>query len=189
MARGKARSVIAGPGIHARLRSVSQAVLGQFQNAFRALKAIHLGSLRSQAEPHVDRNLAVLEQRAVHVRHVPAVFPAQDASHRHRLPGRLVDAQHVLHSAHQVDQQIARHAGAVFLPATPARKDQGIEVPLGHGSLPGVPIERLRGKIGAAADTPRLRWDRCVPANPPPASGRRARPAPPVPSPWRRSPN
>src|ERR1700730_2096294 len=44
---GKARSVIAWAGIHARLRSVGETELGQLQDAFRALETIDFRSLRA----------------------------------------------------------------------------------------------------------------------------------------------
>ena len=62
-----------------------------------------------------------------------------------------------MHSADQVDQQVAGDAGAVFLPAAPAREKQGIEGALGDGALPGVPVESLRGQIGGRRILPGTR--------------------------------
>src|SRR6267142_892298 len=46
-----------------------------------------------------------------------------------------------------MDEEIAGDAGAVFLPAAPARENFCVEGALGNGALPGVPIESLRGAI------------------------------------------
>src|SRR5439155_20579393 len=41
----------------------------------------------------------------------------------------------------------AGHTGAIFLPAAPACEQQWIESPLWNGTLPRIPVERLRRKI------------------------------------------
>src|SRR5467141_3445913 len=46
-----------------------------------------------------------------------------------------------------MDEEIAGDAGAVFLPAAPARENSCVEGALGNGTLPGVPIESLRRAI------------------------------------------
>src|SRR5207302_10685356 len=83
----------------------------------------------------------------VNVGHVAAIFPAQDSAHSHGSFRRLVDAKHIHHAADEVDEQIAGYASAVFLPAPPAREQEWIESPLWNGTLPRVPVERVRRTI------------------------------------------
>src|SRR5207237_3847258 len=82
----------------------------------------------------------------MHVRHIATVFPAANAAHRHRLRRRLIHAGHEHHPAHEVDEQVAGDAGAVFFPTAPTREDEGIERDLRRDcTLPGVPVE-IRGR-------------------------------------------
>src|SRR5438876_5775555 len=54
-----------------------------------------------------------------------------------------------------MDEKIAGEAGAVFLPATPARENIGIEGDLGNVTLPCVPIEICGRDIGRRRIFPR----------------------------------
>src|SRR5438128_1252410 len=135
--------VVAGTRIPPGLRRVSQPELGHFEDALRSLETVGLGHLGTEVESHIDGNVAVLEQARVNVRHVATIFPAQNPSHGHCALGRLIPTQDEHHSAHQVYQEIASHAGTVFLPAPPACKDFWTERPLRHRALPRVPVAVL----------------------------------------------
>src|SRR6266850_681026 len=82
------------------------------------------------------------------IRHVTAIGPAENSAGGHDAARRLVPAEHVVHAADEVNKEIAGDAGAVFLPAAPARENSCVEGALGNGALPGVPIESLRRAIG-----------------------------------------
>src|SRR5882672_6896320 len=81
------------------------------------------------------------------IRHVAAIGPAENSAGGHDAARRFVPAEHVVHAADEVNKEIAGDAGAVFLPAAPARENFSIEGTLGDGALPGVPIESLRCAI------------------------------------------
>src|SRR2546421_1182604 len=144
----KTVSVVTWRCIHSRLRNVRQRELGQLQNSLRPLEPINLRSLRTQIETHIHRHFAILKESCVNVRHIAAIFPAQNSAHGHDTFRGLINADNILHAAYQVDQKIARHPGAILLPTTPAGKNLGIEWPFRHHSLPGIPIESLWRKIG-----------------------------------------
>src|ERR1700751_472475 len=91
----------------------------------------------------------------MNVGHVATIFPSQDSAHSHGSLWRLVDAEHIHHAADTMHEQIAGHAGTVFLPATPACEEQRIEIPLWNGTLPGIPVERFRRKIERRGILPR----------------------------------
>src|SRR4029077_17521744 len=99
----------------------------------------------------VDRDFAVLEERGVNVGHVAAVFPAEDAAGREDALRRLVETEHEHHAADEVNEEIASDAGAVFLPAAPAREIFGghIGIPglMRSCALPGFPIESFQREI------------------------------------------
>ena len=73
--------------------------------------------------------------------------------------GRFVDAEHEHHAADEMHEKIAGDAGAVFLPAAPAReifrRHVGIPGFLRRGALPGVPIEICGREIGWRRILPR----------------------------------
>ncbi len=100
-----------------------------------------------RSEPYINRNAVIVEQYSVEVRHVAAIFQAEDAAHRRRRPRNLVPAQRHQHAADQVHHQISGHARAISLPAAPAREVKGIERNLRRIVEPGIPIQRLRRKI------------------------------------------
>jgi len=75
------------------------------------------------------------------VRHVAAILPAEDSAQRRSRDGRFVPPQREQHSTDQVDHQVAAHARAVLLPATPAREAVFIEWDLGRIVQPRVPIQ------------------------------------------------
>src|SRR5438309_1695387 len=147
-----AGSVVAGRFVFTGLREVSDVVFGDFENALGTLEAINLRRLAAEIEAQINGSAAVIEKRGVNVGHVAAVLEAQDIAESHGALGRLVPAEHEGHAADEMDKKIAGEAGAVFLPAAPAREILGshVRIPsaLGGVALPGVPIEVAEGKIG-----------------------------------------
>src|SRR5438128_11835069 len=91
---------------------------------------------------------AIIEQCGVNIRHVAPVLPAQDPACCQGPLWRLIQAEHEEHATDEVNHEIAGDTGPIFLPAAPTRKEFGIERTFWHVALPGVPIDRLRGKIG-----------------------------------------
>ena len=114
----------------------------------RPLEAHDLRTLRPQVEPCVNRYIAIFEQGRMYIGHVPAVFPAQNAAHRHGPLRSLIQVQREHDPADHVHQQIARNPGAVLLPAAPAREKQRIERAFRSSPLPHVPVECLGRKVG-----------------------------------------
>src|SRR5437588_6276522 len=72
---GEAERIITGREVHARLRSKSRGEFAQLEKAFGSHKAVNFWTFGSQVELHVNWKIAVLEQRCMHIGHVPAVFP------------------------------------------------------------------------------------------------------------------
>src|SRR5437870_4321335 len=143
----EAGSVVARSCVDSGLRVKREAEFGQFEDSFCTLEAINFGALSAEVQPHVNGDVSILEESCVNVGHVAAIFPAQDSAHGHGSLRRLVDAKHIHHAADEVDEQIAGYASAVLLPAPPAREQEWIESPLWNGTLPRIPVERLRRKI------------------------------------------
>src|SRR2546426_632641 len=143
-----AAGIVARPVVLAGLRREMNLRAGHLHQSLGAVEAVGLGRLCSELEPHRHGQVAVVIDHDVHVGHVAAVFPAADAADGCRLRRRLIHSRHEQHAADQVNQQIARQAGAVLFPAAPAREDLGIEGPFRDGPLPGVPVEGLRREIG-----------------------------------------
>src|SRR6266567_40212 len=149
---GKAVSVIARGFVFAGLRGISNGGFRDFENSFGTLEAIDLRSIAAEIEAQINRGAAVVEKRGVHVGHVAAIFKAQDVTESHGALGRLIPAKHVDHAADEMDEQVAGNAGAIFLPAAPAReifrRRDRVPGSLGSAALPGVPVEIFRRKIG-----------------------------------------
>src|SRR6266576_2526442 len=103
-------SIAAALRAHGELRS------GQLEHTLGSMKAIRLGQLGAEIEPHRNGQVSIVEVRQLDIRHVPPVFPAANPADGQRLPGRLVDAQHEQQAADEMDEQVARHPGAVLLP-------------------------------------------------------------------------
>src|SRR2546425_50687 len=143
-----AAGIVAWPVVLAGLWREMNLRARHLHQALGAVEAVGLRRLCSEIEPHRHGQVAVVIDHDVHVGHVAAVFPAADAADRCRLRRRLIHSRHEQHPADQVNQQIARQAGAVLFPAAPAREDLGIEGPFRDRSLPGVPVERLWREIG-----------------------------------------
>src|SRR5262245_37431269 len=84
----------------------------------------------------------------MNVRHVAPIRPTQNSTNRHHARRRLVPAEHEVHSAYQVHQQVAGEPSTVFLPAAPARKNLRVKRAFRYRSLPGVPIDRGWTSVG-----------------------------------------
>src|SRR6266581_9493522 len=147
-----AGSVITGRLVFAGLREVGDGVFSDFENALGALEAVNLRGFAAEIEAEINRRAAVVEECGVNIRHVAAVLEAQDVAESHGALGRLIPAEHEVHAADEMDEEIAGEAGTVFLPAAPAREVLGrsVRIPgaLGGIALPGVPIEIGEGEIG-----------------------------------------
>src|SRR6266700_5352640 len=149
---GKAVSVIAGGFVFAGLREIGDSGFRDFENSFGTLEAIDFRSIAAEIEAQINRGAAVIEERGVHVGHVAAIFEAQDVPESHGALGRLIPAKHVDHAADEMDEQVAGNAGAIFLPAAPAReifrRRDRVPGSLGGAALPSVPVEIFRREIG-----------------------------------------
>src|SRR5882724_7989431 len=147
-----AGSVIAGGFVFAGLRVVVDVEFRDFQDSLGALETVGLRCVATEIQPQINRHASVVEKRWLDVRHVAAIREAENATESHGALGRLVPAQHEVHAADEVHQQVASEAGAVFFPAAPAREVLGRSVriprPLGGVALPSVPIEIGEREIG-----------------------------------------
>src|SRR5712664_1192321 len=145
-------SVIAGRFVFAGLREVSDGELGDFEDALGTLETVNLGSITAKIEAEINWRAAVIEECSVDIGHVATVREAQDSSQSHSLLWWGIPAEHEVHSADKMDEEIAGEAGAVFLPAAPARevlgRTVGVPRPLGGIALPSVPIEIGEREIG-----------------------------------------
>src|SRR6266852_6174580 len=152
-------SVIAGRFVFAGLRKVGNGEFRDFEDALGALEAVDFLCLTAKIQAEIHRSAAIVEERRVNVGHITAVLEAKDIAEGHGALGRVVPAEHEVHAADEMDEQIASETGAVFLPAPPAREVLGRHVriprPLGGFALPGVPIEIGEGEIGRRRIYPR----------------------------------
>src|SRR5437870_10172333 len=96
--------------------------------------------ITAEIQAWIDGILAIFDRRSVNIGHVAAIGPAKNSSRGENASWRLVPAEHEVHAADKMNEQIAGDAGAVFFPATPARKNIRIERALGHRALPSVPV-------------------------------------------------
>ncbi len=131
--------------------------LAGVENALGTHEARQLWSLAAEVEAHINWNSVIVEEHGVEIRHVAAVFEAEDSAHRRRGAGNFVPPQRRHHAADKVNHQVAGYAGAVCPPAAPAREVQLIERNLGRVVQPCVPIKSLRRKIGGWRIFPRAR--------------------------------
>src|SRR5712664_2608066 len=150
-----ARGVIAGRLVFAGLRDVGDGVFGNFEDALGTLETVNLGSITAKIEAQINGRAAVIEKCSVDIGHVAAVREAQDSAESHSLLWRGIPAEHEVHATDEMDEEIAGEAGAVFLPAAPARENIGIEGNLGNVALPSVPIEIGGREIGRRGIFPR----------------------------------
>src|SRR5229473_960086 len=148
-------SVIAGRFVFAGLWEVGDGVFGNFEDALGTLEAVDLWRIAAKIEAEINGRAAVIEERGVDIRHIAAVWEAKDAAESHSLLWWGIPAEHEVHAADKMDEQIAGQAGAVFLPAAPARENIGIEGDLGNLALPSVPIEICGREIGRRRIFPR----------------------------------
>src|SRR5438309_7426668 len=146
--RKRLSRVVAGRSVDAWLRNMRDGAFAHLDVPLRPLEAHDLRTLRPQVEPCVNRYIAIFEQGRMYIGHVPAVFPAQNAAHRHGPLRWLIQVQREHDPADHVHQQIARNPGAVLLPAAPAREKQRIERAFRSSPLPHVPVECLGRKVG-----------------------------------------
>src|SRR2546421_3801181 len=132
-----AGDVIAGRFILAGLREIGDGVFGNFEDALGALEAVNPRRTAAEIQAQITRSATVVEKRGVNIGHVAAVLEAKDIAEGHGALGRLIPAEHEVHAADEMDEKIAGQAGAIFLPAAPARKifGRGVRIP---GSLGGV---------------------------------------------------
>ena len=100
-------AIVTGRGVRASLRSMAQSKFGQLDDALRAHEAGDFRSFRAKRQAHVHRHTGKLEEDRMHVGRVAPIFPAVDPPKRRRSFGSLVDAHNKLHSAEQVNEQIA----------------------------------------------------------------------------------
>src|SRR5207248_8521616 len=89
-----AARVIARLRILPLLRREGQRTARDLEDPLRSLDAVQLRRRGPQIRPHIDREIAVVEDGRVHVRHVAAILPAADAADGRRLPRRRVAAAH-----------------------------------------------------------------------------------------------
>src|SRR5712664_1383518 len=143
-----ARGVIAGRLVFAGLREVGDGVFGNFEDALGTLETVNLGSITAKIEAQINGRAAVIEKCSVDIGHVAAVREAQDSAESHSLLWRGIPAEHEVHATDEMDEEIAGEAGAVFLPAAPARENIRIERNFGNIALPSIPIEIRGGEIG-----------------------------------------
>src|SRR5262249_37169693 len=119
----------------------------------RTLEAIGFRAFAAEIKPQINGSTSgsgVFIKRDLYIGHVAAVGETNDGAKSHHFFRRLVPTHHEVHAGNEMDQKIAGDSGAVFLPATPARKPlrRHVRVPgaIGRAALPDVPIEILRGK-------------------------------------------
>src|SRR5207237_1556867 len=118
------------------------------EQPLRTLNPIRLRHLGREIQSHVDGQVAEVVNHGVYVRHVASVLPVTNPAHGGGRSRRLVDAEHVHHSADEMNEQISSDSCSVFLPAAPPRKDERVERPLRHHiALPCIPVEIDRRKI------------------------------------------
>src|SRR5215469_13672614 len=152
---GESLVIVAGGDVDSTLWDIGKIALADFEQTFWSHEARHLGGFGAEGEAHVYRHLSVLEDGVVQVGHVAAVLPADDASGGEGARGRLVDAGDEHHAADQMHHEVAGDAGAVFLPAAPARIGDGVEGLFGRGAEPGVPVEVFGREAGRRRILPR----------------------------------
>src|SRR2546422_2834096 len=139
-------SVIARRLVFAGLREIGDGVFRDFENSLGTLEAVDFRRIATEIEAEIDRRAAVIEERGVDVGHVAAVREAKNGAESHGALGWSIPAEHEVHAAYEMDEEIAGQAGAVFLPAAPAGENIGIEWNFGNIALPSVPIEIRRGE-------------------------------------------
>src|SRR5713226_6150594 len=147
--------VIAGRFVFAGLRKVGNGEFRDFEDALGALEAVDLWRIAAKIEAEINGCAAVIEERGVDIRHIAAVREAQDSAQSHSLLWWGIPAEHEVHATDEMDEEIAGEAGAVFLPAAPARENIGIEGNFGNVTLPSVPIEICGREIGRRRIFPR----------------------------------
>ena len=118
----KAVAIIARGQINPGLGGVAQTKLRKLDDALGAHKAGDFGRFRAQRQAHVHRDICVLKENRMHVGRVAPIFPAVNAAKSRCSFGSFIDSENKLHAADQVNKQVARYTGAIFLPATPARE-------------------------------------------------------------------
>src|SRR5260221_13883497 len=126
--------VIARRFIQAALRREGDGAAADLENALRALESVRLRRLGAEVEAHVHGEVTVVVENGVDVGEGSPVLPTSGGSHAHLLPRHLVHAGHEQHATYEMDEEIARHAGAVLLPRAPTREHQRIEWALRHGA-------------------------------------------------------
>src|SRR5215470_8808987 len=155
---GQAITVITWGQVDTKLWRVGDAELRKFNDPLRTHESGRLSRFRSQGQSHVDRDVCVLEQNCVHIRHVAAVLPAVDSTKRCRSLWNLVPTENGLHAADQVHKQVARYSCAVLFPTPPAGERVRIERFFRSSSQPGVPVQVLRRQVCWRGILPRAGW-------------------------------
>src|SRR6266702_271721 len=142
-----ADGVIAWRFVFTGLREVGDGGFCDFQDSLGALETVNLRRFAAEIQAQINRRASVIEKRGLDIRHVAPVRETQNTAERHGALGRFVPAEHVIHAADEVNEEISRDAGAVLFPAAPARENLGIKFALRHVALPGVPIDRRGRRI------------------------------------------
>src|SRR5258708_9519282 len=117
---GKSVAIITGCQVDPCLRRVAQSELGKLKNSLRSHKPRDFRSLRPERQPHVHRGIPVFEEHWMHVGSIPSILPAVNSAKSRRSLGSLIDPQNKLHATEQMNQQVSRQTGPVFLPTAPA---------------------------------------------------------------------
>src|SRR6266851_8492816 len=82
-------SVITRGIVFTGLREISDDGFRDFENSLRALEAVDFRRIAAEIQSQINRRPAVIEQGAVNVGHVAAVFEAKDIAESHSALGRL----------------------------------------------------------------------------------------------------
>src|SRR5664279_17801 len=89
------------------------------------------------------------------VRHVPAIFPAENTTKGCCRTWNLVPSQCEHHTAYQVNHKITANSCPIFFPAAPACKTFCIEWNLRSIVKPGIPVKCSCGQISWRGIFPR----------------------------------